>query len=265
VNGYKDWIPNTSWKTIFEAYIREKGVFRLIEESCDPEMQLAKYFINAAVEDSLDIIDLVFRYAMGVSKGYDPYFRTQCKIADLTACIAELNGRFREHAVGYEFAGGKIIRVDSRLIHAEVVKPTLALLHGAGTEFKGPLEEFMTAHEYYRQGKDKDAITWALKAFESTLKAISTARGWAFDAQKDTANKLIETVFNNGLIPAYVQGQFTALRSVMESGVPTVRNRAGGHGQGPTPIAIPEHLTRYVMHLAATNILFLIEAHKATP
>ena len=47
--------------------------------------------------------------------------------------------------------------------------------------------------------------------------------------------------------------------------VPTVRNKTSGHGQGPTPTNVPEHMTRYVLHLTATTIVFLIESHKALP
>ena len=46
-----------------------------------------------------------------------------------------MNGRFQVRGVGYQFADGEIIRVDSHLIHAEVVKPALSLLRGV--EFAG--------------------------------------------------------------------------------------------------------------------------------
>jgi hypothetical protein len=121
----------------------------------------------------------------------------------------------------------------------------------------------MAAHERYRRGEDKDAINWALKALESTLKAICATRGWAFDPTRDTASKLLEIVFANNLIPSFLHAQFAALRSVMESGVPTVRNKTSGHGQGVTTTAVLPHLTRYVLHLTASAIVFLIESHLA--
>jgi hypothetical protein len=49
----------------------------------------------------------------------------------------------------------------------------------------------------------------------------------------------------------------------MESGLPTVRNKTSGHGQGPTPIELPAHFVAYSLHLTASNIVFLVEAHKA--
>jgi hypothetical protein len=179
------------------------------------------------------------------------------------AAIAKLNRRFREHSIGYEFAGGEIIRVDSKFIHAEAVRPALHLLQDAGVEFAGAFQEFLGAHERHRKGEQKDAIISACKSFESTMKAICIARSWPFDAQKDTVAKLIEIVFANGLVPAYLQNHVSALRTVLESGVPTVRNRTSGHGQGTTPVVVPEHYVAYVLHMTASNIVFLIESFKA--
>jgi Domain of unknown function (DUF7014) len=42
-----------------------------------------------------------------------------------------------------------------------------------------------------------------------------------------------------------------------------VRNKNSGHGQGRSPKQVPGHLARYALHLAATNIVFLVEAHEA--
>jgi len=76
---------------------------------------------------------------------------------------------------------------------------------------------------------------------------------------KATAKDLIQIILQNGLIPAYLQEQFTALRLILESGVPTIRNKTSGHGQGSVPVAIPEHFAAYALHMAAANIVFLCE------
>ena len=39
--------------------------------------------------------------------------------------IDELNYRFREGGVGYEFANGETIRINSQFVHTEVVKRAL--------------------------------------------------------------------------------------------------------------------------------------------
>ena len=72
--------------------------------------------------------------------------------------------------MGYRFEKGKIFRIDSKLVHSEVVKPALQYLHTPS--FEGPCEEFINAYAHYRVGQMKDAITDANNAFESTLKTI---------------------------------------------------------------------------------------------
>lgn len=177
--------------------------------------------------------------------------------------IAELNHRFLEHSIGYQYKGGQIIRVDSLYLNREVVEPAITLLHGAG--FQGALQEFMVAHRHYRDQKYKEAITASGNAFESTMKTICDERGWDYNSKRATASALIETLFNNDLIPSELKNHFTSLRAALESGLPTVRNQAGrgAHGQGATPVDVPDYLAAYCLHLAAANIVLLIEAHNA--
>lgn len=54
-----------------------------------------------------------------------------------------------------------------------------------------------------------------------------------------------------------MQNQFSSLRILLESGVPTIRNKEGGHGQGDEVTNVPEHLASYTLHLTASNLLFL--------
>ena len=101
----------------------------------------------------------------------------------------------------------------------------------------------------------------ALKAVESTIKSICDARKWPYD-QHVTVKPLIKVVLDNDLIPKSVQWQLTLLPALME-GVATPRNRMGGHGQGSQPVAVPRYLAAYALHLAAANIVLLVEAHRA--
>ena len=50
---------------------------------------------------------------------------------------------------------------------------------------------------------------------------------------------------------------------MMEGGVPAVRNKDGGHGQGAEVREVPPGLAGYALHLTAANIVLLVEAHKA--
>ena len=78
------------------------------------------------------------------------------------------------------------------------------------------------------------------------------------------SSRLIAITFEKGLIPDYLQSQFGALRTTLDSGVPTIRNRAGGHGQGPDPLEVPKYLAAYPMHLVASAINFKVAAHLNT-
>jgi hypothetical protein len=134
------------------------------------------------------------------------------------------------------------------------------LLHDAG--FAGPSEEFLQAHEHYRAKRYPEAIAGALKAFESSMKGICNVRQWEYP-EGATAKVLIDLIFSKQLLPSSLSSQFSGLRSVLESGLPTVRNKQGGHGQGKDPVTIPSHIAAYALHLAASNIVMLVEAHKA--
>jgi len=140
-----------------------------------------------------------------------------------------------------------------------VVKPALSFL--ADPIYKGANEEFLNAHEHYRHGRYKECLNDCLKAFESCLKAICEKRRWN-DNKKDTANRLIAIVFDSGLIPSLMQSHFSALRSTLESGVPTIRNDQSGHGQGSEKVVVPEYIASYILHLTASNILLLAKAYE---
>jgi hypothetical protein len=75
---------------------------------------------------------------------------------------------------------------------------------------------------------------------------------------------LISIIFEKGLVPDYLQSEFTAWRATLEAGVPTVRNRAAGHGQGAEPAEVPKYLAAYALHMTASGIVFLVEANAGT-
>jgi hypothetical protein len=94
------------------------------------------------------------------------------------------------------------------------------------------------------------------------MKAICDARKWPRPANA-TAIPLIDILCKNGLIPPELESHFSGLRSAMESGLPTLANRLSRHGQGATPKEVPPHYSAYALHLVASNIVFLLECHKA--
>lgn len=89
--------------------------------------------------------------------------------------ITELNFRFKQHGLGYEFVNGEIVRIDNTIIHKDVIKPALRLIYDEG--FSGAEEEIRRAFEYRRKSDNKNAILEAEKAFESTMKTICDKNG----------------------------------------------------------------------------------------
>lgn len=249
------------WEFIHDSIAREKSLWRLGGPNSDAQDGCIEYLVGADTEGALDIIELSFRVIDRLARDFGPRSRQVAGVKqDADDAINELNYRFREHGVGYQYVDGQIVRVDSQFLHAEVVKPALALLNESG--FSGPAEEFMRAFDHHRKGNNKEAIAEALKSFESTMKSVCAARKWAHPANA-TAKPLLDILFQNGLVPAELESHFAGLRSAMESGLPTLANRTSRHGQGATPVDIPPHFAAYSLHLVAANIVFLIECHKS--
>ena len=260
--GLSDPSPvNQAWEEIYKIMVRELGRLRLHDGSANPEQACLNFILTEDDTDHvLDIIELSVVVIDRVIREQQSY-RLEAGIEqDADDAIEELNQRFSQHGLGFRYENGRIVRVDSEYIHSEAVKPALTLLNTEG--FDGAFEEFLRAHEHYRGGRTKEAIAEANKAFESTMKSICHARNWQFPSVA-AAKSLIDVLLTNGLIPSELTSHFTGLRTTLESGLPTVRNRQGGHGQGTDKRKVPHYVAAYALHLAATNIVFLIEAHKA--
>ena len=127
--------------------------------------------------------------------------------------ISELNDRFRQHNLGYQYNNGQIIRIDSGFIHTEIILPGLSLL--SNHDFQGAEEEFRNAHKHYQKQEYKDAIVDALNAFESTMKTICKKSEWSY-SERATAKDLINVMFKNELIPNYLTTYFENLRLLLQ-------------------------------------------------
>ncbi len=257
---------NISDEYAYEAYAfihnklcREYGMISLGEEE-DLFQRVCNFFLDTKeTEKVIDVIEFSFRCFDPEVSDNNKHF---CSNVPPDQAIDELNNRFREHGVGYQYESGQIIKVDSQFIHTEVVKPVLTFL--SDPMYEGAKEEFLNAHQHYRKHRYKECMNECLKAFESCLKGICKKRGWHYDENRATAKDLIEIVFDNELIPTYLESHFSALKKTLKNtlkdGLPTVRNRESGHGQGPEITTVPEYLAAYALHLTASNILLLTKA-----
>lgn len=174
----------------------------------------------------------------------------------------QVNKAFFFEAVGYRLEGNQIIRRDSEFLHAEAVKPAIRLL--AGADWRGAADEFFKAHDNFRHGRKEDANVAALKSIESTMKIICDKKTWAYDPKSATFKVLVKVCFDNGLIPPFWESMANHLRGLLETSVPSARNKLGGHGQGAQIREVPDHVTAFILHMSASTIVFLREAFDAS-
>lgn len=247
------------YKSINQTLCKEYGVFSLGDYKQNHSELIFNYFLKEDdYERCLDIIELSFRIIDSYVRDNQWKFRESEQNA--SDAIEELNIRFQESGIGYQFEAGELIRVDSQFLHSDVVKPILQLL-GNKEDYLGVNDEFLSAHEHYRHQRYKECLNDCLKSFESLMKAIHKKHSWQFN-DNDTAKKLISSCLANNLVPEYLQNQFSSIRILLESGTPTIRNKEGGHGQGSEITKVPEHLASYALHLTAANLLFLAKCEE---
>ncbi|WP_316160555.1 STM4504/CBY_0614 family protein [Bradyrhizobium sp. SZCCHNRI20481] len=213
----------------------------------DASLSCKEWLLNMhLVEGALSIIELSAIAIKHIRKG---------------AYIDDLNFRFRQNGIGYQVENGKIIKITDQFVHAEIVKPAIVLL-ASDQVFKTASADFMEAHAHYRARENKQAVTFACSAFESTLKAICKMKGWDYEPGA-SVGQLITAVRTKGLFPGYLDKGFDSYIAAMKTGLPGVRNDAGPHGSAPGTPKVPDYIAAYAIHLSAANIVLAIEAAKA--
>ena len=220
---------------------------------CD---EFTAFFENCKTEQVLDAVQIVMRLIEDSDRSR--LLDGECNAGTVAA---EINRRFLEHGLGYQYQSGQILVETNSVLHREAITPALVLLNDP--RFAGANEEFLNAHEHYRHGRLGECLVDCLKAFESSMKIICDLKGWPYKPT-DTAKALIEVCLSNNLIPTFTQQQLTSLRTLLESGIPTVRNKQAGHGQGAARHQVSPHLARFGLHLTAAVVVLMVESFIAT-
>ncbi|WP_105180823.1 STM4504/CBY_0614 family protein [Pseudoalteromonas sp. T1lg21] len=249
---------------IYNFLREELGRFDLNNQNS----KIEKYNANAYVElntflineKNIELVLSYVEYAFILAEIYTSEYEFRNKNLEdkMEESLKTLNLRFRENGVGFAFEESHIIRVDSMLMHEEVIKPALKLLNMK--EYEVTQDYFLNAYEHYRHKKYNEAIVECNKAFESTMKIICMNQKWELKGN-ESASKLIAACLKNKLIPDYWQTQLSSLNSMLSSGIPTIRNKYS-HGQDALQEQAPEELVGYIIHTTASTIIFLIESQK---
>lgn len=258
---FGDQSSNYYWDKLVDLMRRELGVDQLIPNARnDMQKQFLGWMATVPVtDDYLDGLELslIHLEARRRDRGFPRGSQRDPDVA-----LAEINARILEAGVGYQFQSNEIVRLDSLILHKDVVLPALALT--SAPDFAAANGEYLKAHEAYRHAQYETCITECAKAFESTLKVIADKRGWKVQPT-DPAAKLIDAGVAAGFIQPYLTAGFTSLKSMLTSGVPTVRNKAAAHGAGVAPRQVPQELAAFQLHQTGAVIVFLIESHLAQP
>lgn len=238
---------------------REYGVFHLLGDrwkSDNSRLELINFFLNErSMEKLLDVVELVCRAFEKVTNEWPGKFSDQAE-----PLIAEVNHRFRESALGYQYISGSVVRVDSDFSHAEIVKPALTLLRDR--KLKTVEKEFLAAHQHYRSGEYQDCLVDCGCSIESMMKIIleeMKVKG----SENMNANALAKAIFDNIEVPNSLEAQFNSLRSLITNGVPTLRNKLGAHGHGNAPKNVTEGIASYSINLTASTLLLLESFRKS--
>jgi hypothetical protein len=259
VSGYDPRNANSWWQEIARVLEKEVEGF---PENDDNAYERCMSFLEREqdIDRWLSFVEVAYLVLETVDDENE--YETQSRGATQTghSAIDEINERFRQHGLGYECQSKEIVRVDSKFVHAQMIKPALLIL--TNDSYQKADDDFRAAHKHYRAGDWQAAIVAANRAFESTLKAICHQRGWPIPSGA-RAGELIKTVVGNGLLPDYLDAGLTAYVSMLKTGLPGVRNQAGGHGSAPTDPPVMEHLAGYAINLTAANIVLLDRANNS--
>jgi len=218
--------------------------------------ELFGFIATCEIENFLDILEVFFQVGMNTVQSEHIQQET------LDSTYSQINSILRFHGIGFQVESGSVIEVSNMMTHEEIVRPALHLLHD--TVFSGANEEFLKALEHYRHGRFGECLNECLKSFESTMKIICKSRNWTF-AENRGAKSLIETCIKKGLLHGFTEAQLTQMRVLLETGIPTTRNKLSGHGQGTEQRTVDGYYAQFGINATASAIVLLVTAHRHTP
>lgn len=227
----------------------------------DSTKAIPGFLRGCGVEELMDFVEvLLFVYERQWADCQRQHYLDPDEVPPPEAAQDQLNAILKEHAIGYEAVEGQIVRVDSDFIHREAIREAITLLKAHG--FEGPLKEFKNAITERDKGEPRQAIAEANNAFESTMKAVLDKTKVNYNRDKDSASALIQHLIRAGVLSPSLQNFAEHVAGVLRAGLPTLRNRQGGHGQGLDPVSVEPSYVNLAVHLAGTFIVFLIRRYE---
>lgn len=264
---YPPYRGNNLWAYISETLLKKSDEYYDFQHKLNANAfeRLWAFFHNSSDDGLVDALDLsVFTIDVAVDDLQQQTDRYELAQAGVTlsskAALAELDELLRTNGTIYRIAQNHVVVSTEDFTHEEAILPALQALAEPG--FENALREFHEALADRRNGRYADALTKANHAFESTVKIIASRMKWPFN-ETDTANKLTSVLLKNGLFPPMRESALTGLRLMLESDVPSLRNKtpSAGHGAGTKSSNLPEPVATYALVAAAANVRLLVELY----
>ncbi len=258
--------PEKYWNFIHQYMLDELGKFFLSSpQEHSTHKNLCQDFIDwfrtesTPVDSFLDALEISMRVIDRLIRDKSDYIK---KFSDRIPdqALNELNARMQEAGFGFQYSKGNIVKIDNMIAHKEMVLPALEILYD--TKYKAANEEYRSAHKAYREKRSENCITDCAKAFESVLKVIAKERNWPNIDENSNAKRLLDAAFSNDFLLPSLNSNFGSLRSLLEGGIPTIRNKSGAHGAGIEARDVSDSLVAFQLHQTAAAIILLAETHE---
>lgn len=194
VHAIRDASPeDDSWRfceSIQQKLVRDWGRFSLSGRPSNPPEDVFGSIVSGSTpEEVRDIIEATF-YALGQYADENRFRggaeQTAYESADLFRDT--VNDVFDDHDIAYQVVGVEVIDRESMALHANVIAPTLSLLHGEPRFVKVEAAFQDALHELKPDGNPADAITDAGTALQEMLGALGCT-GNALGPRLDDAKK----------------------------------------------------------------------------
>ncbi len=254
------WAPrqNIHLRQLWEAVCREHGVQCLCNNPlASPENDIEQALLETNDRElALSIIELSMRFICLLSSKEYRLFSHEV----VAKTIRELNHRFRENGVGFQFdiSTLNLIPINAPIIHENAVGPALVLL--SHPDFATANKEMQEAWDDFKKSDFDDCLLKCGKAFESVMKIICDKKGWQptnakgvlIPIQTAQAQQLLDTIIAKSGMESFFGSPLILIA--------TLRNRLSAHGGGTATVNVPIEYARYALNATASAILLLVEA-----
>ena len=170
----------------------------------------------------------------------------------------EINSVLESNDIPWLLHEGHMIKIDSLQFEMDLRNKSLmklSELKDADPKFSSAYSELVKAFEFFEKEEYSEAINNAGKSYESVLKVVCAE-------QQGNAEKLTKkwsSIYTNALPSVMIAEGF---REKVLMSLPYIRNNSGAaHGSGEKDVAIPKHIARLALNLAASLNTFIVEEY----